>query len=193
LPQGLPVSIQPHTTDRYGRTVAEVNSDININLVMVEDGQTFAYRLYLSGCDAKECPAAPLRHVPVAKRAAFTAACGHRCQHWEVPHLQINQGTLQLRVAAVVALLTHGCHRHDVLNLSVNDWGISVRSADRLLRLDWEEIKTDWQIERSDLLAQLFSNLSELQHQARQSGQLGIALACINANAHLADLGACCT
>ncbi len=54
LPRGREVSIQPHTTDRYGRTVAEVISDININLVMVEDGQAFAYRRYLSRCDAKE-------------------------------------------------------------------------------------------------------------------------------------------
>jgi endonuclease YncB( thermonuclease family) len=54
LPKGRQVRIQPHTTDRYGRTVAEVISDININLVMVEDGQGFAYRSYFSGCDAKE-------------------------------------------------------------------------------------------------------------------------------------------
>ena len=54
LPRGRQVSILPHTTDRYGRTVAEVISEININLVMVEDGQVFAYRRYLGGCNAKE-------------------------------------------------------------------------------------------------------------------------------------------
>ncbi len=54
LPRGRAVSIDPHTTDRYGRTVAEVISDININLVMVEDGQAFAYRRHLRGCDAKD-------------------------------------------------------------------------------------------------------------------------------------------
>ena len=54
LPRDREVSIQPHATDRYGRTVAEMISDININLVMVEDGQAFAYRRYLSSCDAKE-------------------------------------------------------------------------------------------------------------------------------------------
>ena len=54
LPRGRQVSIQPHSTDRYGRTVAAVISNININLVMVEDGQAFAYRRYLSGCDARE-------------------------------------------------------------------------------------------------------------------------------------------
>ena len=54
LPIGREVTLEVKTTDRYGRTVAEVISDININLVLVEDGQAFAYRQYLGGCDAKE-------------------------------------------------------------------------------------------------------------------------------------------
>ena len=53
LPIGSEVSLIVKTTDRYGRSVAEVISDININLALVEDGQAFAYRQYLSGCDAK--------------------------------------------------------------------------------------------------------------------------------------------
>ena len=54
LPIGREVSLNIKTTDRYGRTVAEVISTTNINLALVEDGQAFAYRQYLSGCDAKE-------------------------------------------------------------------------------------------------------------------------------------------
>ena len=54
LAKGREVTILPHTIDRYGRAVAEVISDLNINLVLVEDGQAFAYRQYLGGCDAKE-------------------------------------------------------------------------------------------------------------------------------------------
>ena len=54
LPVGREVRLEVKTTDRYGRSVAEVISDININLALVEDGQAFAYRQYLSGCDAKE-------------------------------------------------------------------------------------------------------------------------------------------
>jgi len=54
LPVGREVSLEVKTTDRYGRTVAEVISEININLALVEDGQAFAYRQYLRGCDAKE-------------------------------------------------------------------------------------------------------------------------------------------
>lgn len=54
LPRGTTVSLLLHTIDRYGRTVAEVIHEININLVLVEDGQAFAYRQYLGGCKAKE-------------------------------------------------------------------------------------------------------------------------------------------
>jgi endonuclease YncB( thermonuclease family) len=53
LPIGRVVSLDIKTTDRYGRSVAEVISETNINLALVEDGQAFAYRQYLSGCDAK--------------------------------------------------------------------------------------------------------------------------------------------
>ena len=48
------MSLDEKTTDRYGRSVAEVISGINLNPAMVEDGQAFAYRPYLGGCDAKE-------------------------------------------------------------------------------------------------------------------------------------------
>lgn len=54
LPIGREVSLEVKSTDRYGRTVAEVIAGININLAMVEDGQAFAYRQYLGSCDAKE-------------------------------------------------------------------------------------------------------------------------------------------
>lgn len=54
LQRGRQVSIQPHNTDRYGRTVAEATSDLNVNLVMVEDGQAFAYWRHLRVCDTTE-------------------------------------------------------------------------------------------------------------------------------------------
>ncbi len=54
LPIGREVILNVKTTDRYGRTVAEVIAGININLVLVEDGQAFAYRQYLAGCNARE-------------------------------------------------------------------------------------------------------------------------------------------
>ena len=53
LPIGREVSLNIKTTDRYGRSVAEVISESNINLALVEAGLAFAYRQYLRGCDAK--------------------------------------------------------------------------------------------------------------------------------------------
>jgi endonuclease YncB( thermonuclease family) len=54
LPIGQRVNLAIKTTDRYGRAVAEVFSSVNINLALVEDGQAFAYRQYLRGCNARE-------------------------------------------------------------------------------------------------------------------------------------------
>ncbi|WP_094555540.1 thermonuclease family protein [Synechococcus sp. 1G10] len=51
---GSSVTLRTQTVDRYGRTVAEVFSGVNINLALVEDGMAFAYRKYLGQCDAKE-------------------------------------------------------------------------------------------------------------------------------------------
>ena len=51
-PVGSVVTLRPQTTDKYGRTVAEVfASGRNVNLSMVSSGAAFAYRKYLSGCD----------------------------------------------------------------------------------------------------------------------------------------------
>jgi endonuclease YncB( thermonuclease family) len=51
---GSSVKLRPQTVDRFGRTVAEVISEVNLNLALVEDGMAFAYRQYLGQCNAKE-------------------------------------------------------------------------------------------------------------------------------------------
>ena len=53
-PVGSEVSLRVQTTDRYGRTVAELlNYHGNVNQLMVAAGQAFAYRRYLRQCDAQ--------------------------------------------------------------------------------------------------------------------------------------------
>ena len=53
-PVGSEVTLRVQTTDRYGRTVAELlNHRGNVNQLMVGAGQAFAYRRYLSQCDAQ--------------------------------------------------------------------------------------------------------------------------------------------
>jgi endonuclease YncB( thermonuclease family) len=61
LPVGTAVRLDEKTTDRYGRLVAEVFNGVSSNLVLEEDGRAFAYRQYLSGCDAREYLDAELR------------------------------------------------------------------------------------------------------------------------------------
>jgi endonuclease YncB( thermonuclease family) len=51
---GSSVILRPQKLDRYGRTVAEVIGEVNLNLALVEDGMAFAYRQYLGQCDARE-------------------------------------------------------------------------------------------------------------------------------------------
>jgi endonuclease YncB( thermonuclease family) len=70
---GTTVTLLPQTLDRYGRTMAEVIGEVNLNLAMVEDGQAFADRQYLSQCNAKEYLDAEYR------------ASRHRFRVWQVP------------------------------------------------------------------------------------------------------------
>jgi endonuclease YncB( thermonuclease family) len=67
------VTIHPLNTDRYGRTVAEVIGDINLNLALVEDGLAFVYPKYLGQCAATEYLNAEYR------------ASRHRFGIWRVP------------------------------------------------------------------------------------------------------------
>ena len=54
-PVGSEVTLRVQTADRYGRTVAELlNRRGNVNQLMVEAGQAFAYRRYLRQCDAQK-------------------------------------------------------------------------------------------------------------------------------------------
>jgi endonuclease YncB( thermonuclease family) len=54
-----PLELRPQTTDRYGRTVAEVIAGgRNVNLEMVRAGAAFVYRQYLSDCDGAAYEAA---------------------------------------------------------------------------------------------------------------------------------------
>jgi len=54
LRPGTPVQLWPKAIDRYGRLVAEVIGELNLNLVLVEDGQAFVYPKHVHQCDAAE-------------------------------------------------------------------------------------------------------------------------------------------
>jgi micrococcal nuclease len=73
-PAGSVVTLRTQTTDKYGRTVAEVfRGGQSVNLAMVASGQAFAYRKYLAACDQS------------AYLGAEAAAQRQRTGVWAVP------------------------------------------------------------------------------------------------------------
>jgi len=73
LRPGTTVQLWPKAIDRYGRLVADVIGELNINLVLVEDGQAFVYPKHVHQCDAAQY------------RQAEYRASRHRYGVWQPP------------------------------------------------------------------------------------------------------------
>jgi endonuclease YncB( thermonuclease family) len=84
LPIGSNVSLRVKAVDRYGRTVAEVIGRGTINLAMVQSGQAFVYRQYLSKCDREAYVAAELQAQ--AKRLGVWAVPVGITRPWDFRH-----------------------------------------------------------------------------------------------------------
>jgi hypothetical protein len=78
---------------------------------------------------------------------------------------------------------TAACYEH-----ARQHWGLGDRQVRRLIVLARESIRQDWEIERPQMIAEMLSQLSSLQVEAREKGQLAIALGCINTAAKLCRL-----
>jgi endonuclease YncB( thermonuclease family) len=67
-PVGSEVTLEVQTTDRYGRSVAEVfRGGENLNLALVRQGAAFAFRKYLGQCNS-------LRYLSAESEAEFRGA-----------------------------------------------------------------------------------------------------------------------
>ncbi len=86
LPLSAAVTLDLHTTDRYGRLVAEVIGEVNLGLALVEDGQAFAYRRYLDRCDARAYLDAEFRAS--RRRLGVWQVPGGIARPWEVRRQQ---------------------------------------------------------------------------------------------------------
>jgi hypothetical protein len=85
-------------------------------------------------------------------------------------------------------IIANGGRRSDCLKYAQENWGVSVSSCDAYLKLAREMLKADWDIERPQMIADLLSQCSTLQMEARRAGQYHIALGAINTAAKLAQL-----
>ena len=98
------------------------------------------------------------------------------------------QAEIELRVARSARIIANGGRRSDCLRYAAENWGVSPRTVDSYLGKAREQIKSDWDIERPQMIADLLSQCSTLQMEARRAGQYHIALGAINTAAKLASL-----
>ena len=85
-------------------------------------------------------------------------------------------------------IIANGGRRSDCIQYASEHWGVGARSCDQYLALAREKLKADWDIERPQMVADLLSQCATLQQEAREKGQLHIALGAINTAAKLAQI-----
>jgi len=94
----------------------------------------------------------------------------------------------ELRVARFARIIANGGRRSDCVRYASENWGVSERTCDKYLELARQQLRADWDIERPQMIADLLSQCSTLQMEARRAGQYHIALGAINTAAKLAQL-----
>lgn len=93
-----------------------------------------------------------------------------------------------IRAQRFARIIATGGRRSDCIRYATENWGVSERTCDSYLEIARQELKADWDIERPQMIADLLSQLSTLQLEARRAGQLHIALGAINTAARLAQI-----
>ena len=94
-----------------------------------------------------------------------------------------------LRVEEVAGLLTRGYTRSTIIQYGTNKWGISPRAIDIYIQEARIILKEDWkEMERDQMIAEVLSQYNSLQVEARERGQLAVALGCIHGAARVAQL-----
>jgi len=93
-----------------------------------------------------------------------------------------------VRAQKFARIIANGGRRSDCVRFAAENWGVQERAVDKYLSLAREQLKADWDLERPQMVADLLSQCSTLQMEARRAGQYHIALGAINTAAKLAQL-----
>jgi hypothetical protein len=94
----------------------------------------------------------------------------------------------EMRAARFARIIATGGRRSDCIRYAKENWGVAEDTCDGYLRMARDQLKADWDIERPQMIADLLSQCSTLQLEARRAGQYHIALGAINTAAKLAQL-----
>jgi hypothetical protein len=98
------------------------------------------------------------------------------------------QAETVIRAQKFARIIANGGRRSDCVRFATENWGVGERAVDKYLSLAREQLKADWDVERPQMVADLLSQCSTLQMEARRAGQYHIALGAINTAAKLASL-----
>ena len=76
-----------------------------------------------------------------------------------------------VRAQRFARIIANGGRRSDCVRYASENWGVGERSVAKYLQIAREELKKDWDMERPQMIADLFAQCSTLQMEARRSGQ----------------------
>ena len=94
----------------------------------------------------------------------------------------------EFRVNKVAKLLSVGTVRSEISLFASTEWGVSQRSIDRYIQEATVILKQDFDIDRRQFTAEVLAQYASLAKEARKSGQLTVALGCINSMAKVGQV-----
>ena len=94
----------------------------------------------------------------------------------------------EFRVNKVARLMSVGTVRSDILQFATTEWGVTQRTVDSYISDAREILKQDFDIDRRQFTAEVLAQYASLAIEARKSGQLTVALGCINSMAKVGQV-----
>ena len=98
------------------------------------------------------------------------------------------QSEKDYRTFKIAAFLARGLTRSEIIKYTAAEWGVKLRQTEQYIADARIILKKDFDIDRRQFTADILSQLSTLQKEARNNGQLHVALGCINAMAKIAQI-----
>lgn len=101
---------------------------------------------------------------------------------------RITKAEREYRVNIFANIIAKGGRRSDCVKYANENWGLQESACTPYLATVKDKLKADFDIERPQMVAELLNQAATLQVEAREKGQLHIALGAINTAARLAQI-----
>ena len=98
------------------------------------------------------------------------------------------QSEKDYRTIKIAAFLARGVTRSEIIKYTAAEWGVKLSQTEQYIADARIILKKDFDIDRRQFTADVLSQLSTLQKEARNNGQLHVALGCINAMAKISQI-----